>query len=62
MSDFLDETFVVNARAFGAAADERINRVHQHVIGHYHRCGSFSDYDVFESFAEDLFHEKGDAF
>src|SRR5690349_2063248 len=57
MCDFLEEAFVVNARAFGAAADERKNRIHQHMIRHDHRGGSFGDYDVFQSFAEDLFHE-----
>jgi len=46
----------VDARRLSAAADQRIDRTNENMVRRDNRVGNFLDYDVFESFAKELFH------
>jgi len=46
----------MNAGGLGAAADQRIDRPDEHVVRQEDRVGDLVHDDVFESFADDLFH------
>ncbi len=56
VSDFFQNALVVDACAFGAAADERAYGIHQHMIRRHHRRGRFGDNDMFQSFTKNLLH------
>ncbi len=52
------DAIVMEARRFGAAADERVGRTYQHVMRRYRRIEHFLDDDVFQAFPEYLLHKS----
>src|SRR5439155_11673043 len=57
VSHFFEHAFVVNARCFGAATDQRKCRPDQHVMRAHLRIGHFLHNDVLDALANNLFHD-----
>ena len=58
VGDFLENAFLMNAGGFGATADQRIDRMDQHVMRGHDRVRHLIDDDVLNAFADNLLHAR----